>query len=74
MRAEYSEEELGRRDTELAAGLGVAIGLIAIELVSLYTVKKRSAVFPSSSRDVTYQTLPIGRELLNYSRPGESFV
>ncbi len=38
LRAEYAEEELGRRDTELAAGLGVAIGLIAIELVSLYTL------------------------------------
>ena len=34
MCAEYSEEELGRRDAELAAGLGVTIGLIAIELVS----------------------------------------
>ncbi len=34
---DYSEAELGRRDAELAAGLGVAIGLIAIELVSMPT-------------------------------------
>jgi hypothetical protein len=37
---EYSEAELGRRDAELAAGLGVAIGLIAIELVSMPTAQE----------------------------------
>ena len=35
---DYTDEELGRRDAELAAGLGVAIGLIAIELVSMRAI------------------------------------
>ena len=32
---DYSQTDFYRKDTELAAGLGVAIGLMAIELVSV---------------------------------------
>ena len=35
---DYTEDMMYRRETELTAGLGVAIGLMGIEMVSLVTL------------------------------------
>ena len=53
---DYSQTDFYRKDTELAAGLGVAIGLMAIELVSVLPTHS----FSYSHRDNSPPTLQVG--------------
>ena len=39
---DYTEEMLTKKDTELAAGLGVALGLMAIEMVKTALKEERA--------------------------------
>ena len=40
---DHTEADLAQKDTELTAGLGVAIGLMAIELVSKHITKNEDS-------------------------------
>ena len=46
---DHTAEDLAQKDTELTAGLGVAIGLMAIELVSISNIKTRTVTLKNKT-------------------------
>ncbi|XP_023344131.1 transmembrane protein 107 isoform X2 [Eurytemora carolleeae] len=68
---EYTEDMMYRKETELTAGLGVAIGLMGIEMIRKY--KPFTPLNSSSKREGIIRIIKIFSILLASSFPSDIF-